>query len=103
MSGMPCHGNVQANMPGATLFQTKNCSSCHTIGGGNSAGPDLKGLFKLHNEDWVRKMIMNPNKMTIKDPAAVQLKTQFGMQMPNANLTPAELDQLVEYLKVATQ
>src|ERR1700681_523869 len=55
---------------GAYLFQTR-CSACHTIGQGDSLGPDLLGVTAVRTRDWLAGMIAEPNQMlSKKDPAA---------------------------------
>jgi nitrite reductase (NO-forming) len=92
-----------AEMPGAILFKTKNCYTCHSIGKGKMIGPDLKGLFSRREEAWVMKYISDPVGMAKTDPIAMQLKEEFKTQMPNPMLTPKELEELVAYLKEATK
>jgi mono/diheme cytochrome c family protein len=48
------------------LFQ-RNCSRCHSLGGGRSRGPDLSriGSNPEHNADWIAQYIRNP---TSKNP-----------------------------------
>ena len=54
--------------PGKDLFD-KQCASCHTIGGGDSGGPDLKGIAGTRPEEWLVKLITEPGKLTAaKDP-----------------------------------
>jgi nitrite reductase (NO-forming) len=91
------------DLPGARLFKTKNCYTCHSIGKGKMTGPDLKGLFSRRDEAWVRKYIPNPMEMTKTDPVAMKLKEEFKSQMPNPMLTAQELDELISYLKEATK
>jgi nitrite reductase (NO-forming) len=92
-----------APMPGAVLFKTKNCYTCHSIGKGKMIGPDLKGLFSRREEAWVMKYIADPVSMTKTDPVAMKLKEEYKTQMPNPVLTPKELEELVTYLKEATK
>jgi nitrite reductase (NO-forming) len=92
-----------ADMPGARLFKTKNCYTCHSIGKGKMTGPDLKGLFTRRDEAWVRKYIPDPMGMTKTDPIALKLKEEYKSQMPNPMLSPKELDELITYLKEATK
>ena len=93
---------IQA-MPGAKLFKTKTCYTCHTLGKGKAVGPDLKGIFARRDEAWLRKYISDPVMMTREDPIARQLKAEFKTQMPKVAMTPEELDQLLAYLKEAAK
>ncbi len=38
----------------------QNCLSCHTIGGGQLTGPDLKNLSKRQERAWLIDFMMNP-------------------------------------------
>lgn len=87
---------------GASLFKAKTCYSCHTIGNGRLAGPDLKGLFDRRSEDWVRRHLSDPIQMTQNDPIGIQLKQEYGVQMPKLQISPTELEALIAYLKQAT-
>jgi cytochrome c oxidase subunit 2 len=83
---------------GRALFEAKGCTGCHTVTGFSrgKVGPDLThlysrqtfaaGLFEM-NADNLRTWLRNP-------PAA-----KPGVKMPNLNLTPAEITQLIAYLQ----
>src|SRR5690242_7978655 len=67
---------------GKDLFQ-KQCVSCHTIGGGDSVGPDLKDVGAKRSADWLVRIITEPDKLTAeKDPAQSELVKKYGMEMP---------------------
>lgn len=91
------------NLTGGGIFQSKGCTACHTIGGGDKIGPDLMGLFSRRTEKWVKKFISNPSSMIKSDAEAKKLKTQFTVEMPNPALTRQELSQIVVFLKEATK
>lgn len=84
---------------GQTLFQSK-CSGCHTVGGGNLVGPDLKGVTELRDHAWLVSWLSNPPKMVASgDPTATELLKQFNnIQMPDLGLTSAQIDALLAYL-----
>ena len=88
---------------GEVLFKAKQCYTCHTIGRGVLVGPDLKGLFERRHVEWVRQYIADPVTMTATDPAAIELKKIYKVQMPRLALSPADLDQLILYLQSATR
>jgi mono/diheme cytochrome c family protein len=96
-------GPTPVLITGEILFKAKQCYSCHTIGGGPLAGPDLKGLFSRRNEAWVRNYISDPVQMAKTDPIARELKAAYKIQMPRLYLRPAELDQLILYLQSSTR
>jgi cytochrome c2 len=41
----------------------QNCKSCHTVGGGDSVGPDLAELHTRRKIDWVVKFVSYPEGM----------------------------------------
>jgi mono/diheme cytochrome c family protein len=80
------------NLPqGREIFQ--QCAGCHrTRSGEKEVGPSLKGLFK-------RSRLRNGKPATEKN---IRLKiAQGGDGMPSFDraLSPAEMDQLIGYLK----
>lgn len=84
---------------GESLFASKGCSSCHTIGGGTLVGPDLKGVNQRRDHDWLIKWITAPDQMIASgDPTAKQLVQQYGRQMPNLGVTPQEADDILAYI-----
>ena len=59
-------------------FFKKNCASCHTIGGGDLTGPDLKDVSKRQDRDWLLRFIQNPQSMISSgDPIATELKAKY--------------------------
>lgn len=84
---------------GKQVFEQK-CAACHTVGGGNLVGPDLKGVTALRSHEWLQKWISAPDKMLAdKDPIATDLLKQFhGMPMPNLHLSATEVDAVIAHL-----
>lgn len=64
-------------------FQT-NCTSCHTIGGGRLAGPDLKGAHERKDRDWMIRFMLDPKAVVDSgDPYARKiLEESRGVLMP---------------------
>jgi mono/diheme cytochrome c family protein len=85
---------------GQALFK-QDCSGCHTIGGGDTVGPDLKGIVATAGESTVRDFATDPDKILGSgDPKIAALVTKFhGVKMPSLGLTAAQVDALVAYLK----
>ncbi len=84
------------------LFKT-TCASCHTIGGGRLAGPDLKGATERQDAKWLAAFIVDPQKaISSGDPYAQQLlKEARGVVMPPvAGMTLARAMKLVELIEV---
>ncbi len=98
----PESGSAPA-VEGARLFKAKGCYSCHSIGDGPRAGPDLKGLFARREEAWVRAYVSDPVTMVATDPVARGLKEQYKIQMPKMLISAQEMDALLGYLRDATQ
>lgn len=77
-----------------------NCASCHTIGGGRSAGPDLAGVTRKREREWLVRIITAPGALLDSgDPVARQLLEQFrGLRMPDLGISPQDADAILEYL-----
>ncbi len=77
-----------------------NCSGCHSIGGGNIVGPDLKDVLKRRQRDWVIHYVQEPDELrNKKDTTALELKKQFGdSEMPNLGLGHEEVEAIVDFL-----
>lgn len=54
--------SVGYSFDGGKYFKA-NCKSCHTIGGGDTVGPDLAGLSKRRKVAWLEKFINYPEGM----------------------------------------
>jgi cytochrome c551/c552 len=90
-------GGAQADA-GKELFE-KQCASCHSIGGGDGAGPDLKGVGSKRPADWLVRVIAEPDKLaTEKDPAQLELIKKFGMEMPNLGISRADAQKIAAFL-----
>lgn len=86
---------------GDIVFHQK-CNSCHTIGGGRSVGPDLKGVTTRREHSWLISFITGPDKMVLQgDPIAQQIVKEFGLLMPNLGISEADATAILEY--IATQ
>ncbi len=85
---------------GAYLFQTR-CAACHTIGQGDSVGPDLLGVTKNRKRDWLASFIALPNMMLAKkDPIATALFARYNqLPMPNLRLNDVDVNALLGYLE----
>lgn len=102
-SGSPPESYTAPAVEGARLFKAKGCYSCHSIGQGPKAGPDLKGLFARRDEAWIRAYVSDPVTMVATDPIARGLKEQYKIQMPKMMISSQEMDALLGYLRDATQ
>ncbi|NJM35334.1 MAG: c-type cytochrome [Rhodomicrobium sp.] len=85
---------------GQALF-TKACSTCHSIGGGDLIGPDLKDVAKRRDRDWLTRFMMAPDKMRAeKDPLTMKLARKYGgVIMPNLGLEQNDIADLLDYIE----
>jgi cytochrome c len=88
---------------GQSLFQSKGCVGCHTVGNGRLTGPDLKGVTQRREFNWIVSMMMNPDSMVKDDPVARQLLTEYMTPMLNMGVSPDEAKAIYEYLRRASQ
>jgi len=67
-----------------TRYFEQNCTSCHTIGGGRLAGPDLKDLLKRRDRAWLLRFLPNPKAVIDGGDAYAQQLFQDarGVYMP---------------------
>ncbi|NTV48164.1 MAG: cytochrome c [Geobacteraceae bacterium] len=91
-------GNPAQADPGKDLFD-KLCASCHSIGGGDGGGPDLKGIVEKRPADWLVKVIVEPDKLTAaKDPLQAELVKKSGYEMPNLGISPDDAKKIITFL-----
>lgn len=88
---------------GRTLFVSKGCIGCHTVGVGRAAGPDLYGVVERRPVDWLKGFLKNTGEYLDTDPVAQGLLKQYRNQrMPNLRLTDQEIEAVVHYLQLRT-
>jgi mono/diheme cytochrome c family protein len=94
--------NGQSAEEGRIVFE-QYCASCHTMGGGDLAGPDLQGVAEKRDPAWLRRWLQEPDVMLAEnDPIATDLLHQYNnIPMPNQNLSATEIDALLAYLGAA--
>jgi len=86
---------------GKDLFD-KQCASCHTIGGGDGGGPDLKGVVGKRTHEWLESIIIEPDKLTVnKDPIHAELVKKYGYEMPNLGIGHEDALKIITYLSGA--
>ncbi len=84
---------------GESLFGSRACVGCHSIGKGKRVGPDLEGVTARRELDWLRRWIKNPTAMLVSDSLAKALLVQNNnVAMPSMRLTDDEVDALVHYI-----
>lgn len=101
--------DIRPPSAGEQLFRTR-CSSCHTLGEAEPGatrgiGPDLLGVTRQRDEAWLKRWLMEPDRMLAeKDPLAMLLYAQYNqLAMPNMRLGETEVAALVGYLEEETQ
>jgi protein SCO1 len=94
---------ARGGLPGQGLF-TKLCASCHSVGKGDRAGPDLFGVFSRREPSWIERYIAQPDQVrAAQDPIAAALGARFqSVRMPNFGLSAADISDLMLYLRSAS-
>lgn len=110
----PPRGDDYANAPelrsisqGEQLYRTR-CVTCHSLTGNELAGalgPDLLGVTKRREMQWLLSWLQAPDKMLAKkDPIAIALYKQYNnLAMPNMRLNQEEALTLLDYIDNETQ
>jgi cytochrome c551/c552 len=95
-------GYQSSAQDGATLF--KPCAACHTIGGGKTVGPDLKGITKQRTNEWLVQFIQSSGKLIKSgDPDAVAVFKQFNnIPMPDNALTADQVNKILSHIDGGT-
>lgn len=95
---------ASANLNGADLTSQFACVACHSTDGSEVIGPSFKGLFgsmvQLDNgqmvkadDDYLKRSILQPNEEIVN-------RFPKGVMPPfEGNITDAELDAIIDYLK----
>src|ERR1041384_5275946 len=93
--------NVDAALAkkGKSLFQTRGCMACHTIGkAGKMAGPDLAGVTERRSHDWLKRWLKNPTEMIGSDSIADAMVAEAkNVKMPNMKLRDSDIEALLNY------
>lgn len=93
--------NVSAMAFDAPVYYENKCVSCHSIGGGDEVGPDLKGVTEKRPEKWLIDFIRDSEKVIKSgDPIANELFAKFkNKKMPAQDLSDDEIKLLLEFIK----
>ena len=92
---------IHPKHPGYKLLDDNLCLACHSIDGQPGIGPTLKGIYgqsqKLKdgsrvtiNDAFIREKILNPN--------AKVLAGTYEQEMPKTELTPEEIEEIIDYI-----
>lgn len=87
---------------GEPIFRTR-CATCHSVDGvenEDDIGPDLLGVTKRREQQWLIKWLRSPDKMIAnKDPIALALLKKYNnLPMPNLRLNQQEVMELITYM-----
>ena len=81
---------------GKLAFEGK-CIACHTVGEGIKVGPDLLGVTRRRNDDWLTRWLKSPDAMLKADATAKALLEKFKLPMPDQGLSEIEAARLIQY------
>ena len=92
--------NLFAQADGEQIFKT-NCISCHTIGGGRLIGPDLEGVSKKRNVEWLKKWINSSSDFIASgDADAIAIFEEYNkVAMTSFYFEDEDMDALLTYLE----
>jgi protein SCO1/2 len=94
-------GSAIASFDRGKYVFARDCGACHTVGQGDKAGPDLLGVTKVRDHQWLMRVIQEPEQLLKEsDPLATALLKKYnGLRMPNLSINNDELDLLIGYLQ----
>ena len=88
---------------GQVIFEQK-CQGCHTIGGGRTVGPGLKGITGRRDREWLVRFIVSPDQLIAQgDPLAKQLAAEYDLPMPNLGLSDDEVHRVLAYIEAQSE
>jgi len=93
---------LRAQDGGEKIFES-NCSACHTIGGGRLVGPDLSGVYRIRNNEWLISFIRSSQQLIKSgDSAAVAIYEEYNrVPMPDNRLSDAQILGVIDYIKAS--
>ena len=81
----------------------RNCTACHTVGGGDGIGPDLVNVHERRDADWLVRWIDDPIGMGKTDPIGQKLLAEWNnIPMSDSNLSREEIDQVLAYIRFSS-
>ena len=86
-------------------FFREKCKSCHTIGGGRLAGPDLKNVTERKDRDWLIGFMMNPQSYIDRgDTYATKLVEEYRSVMPTVSgMTRERCEKLLDLIEAESK
>lgn len=90
--------DLAEQFPEAAELYAAKCRVCHTIGEGTRIGPDLMGVTRRREREWLMGYIPDAPTYHETDPLARDLLIEHErMQMPVTELTGEEVAMLLDY------
>jgi mono/diheme cytochrome c family protein len=91
---------AEASGSDPSIVFARRCGSCHTVGGGDKVGPDLRGVAERRERGWLRGFIRSSESVIRSgDPVAGALFRRYRRQrMPDHDLSHAEIDALIDLI-----
>ncbi len=83
-----------------SLYRTR-CAACHTIGAGDTLGPDLYMVTQRRDPKWLARWIKAPDVMiAAKDPVITAQLAQFrNLAMPNLKLSDNDVQEVMAFIE----
>lgn len=90
--------DVEQIKSGKVLFD-QNCSTCHNFNE-NAIGPNLSGVTRQVDSDWIKGFIKNPKEyFNAEDERAVKLLALYKNEMPGfPNFSDSDFNSILSYL-----
>ncbi len=82
--------------PGEIKFEEYGCIGCHVHGNEDTA-PDLTNVTVRRSKDWIRAFVKDPEAY-YTDPTIAPLVKKYGLEMPNLEVDPKDLEEIIDYL-----
>lgn len=93
---------VQAQNNGEEIFKSV-CAACHTINKGRLVGPDLSGVYRIRNNDWLITFIRSSQQFIKSgDTAAIAIYEEYNkIPMPDNKFSNEQIISVIEYIKTS--
>ena len=91
---------ISFNQTAADEANFAQCKACHTIGGGQLVGPDLKGISEKRDEVWLIKFIQNSTELIQSGDALAKqvFEENSNIPMPPHALTDEQVKGVLLYI-----
>lgn len=95
---------LQAQNNGEEIFKSV-CSACHTINKGRLVGPELSGVYRIRNNDWLISFIRSSQEFIKSgDTAAIAIYNEYSkIPMPDNKFSNEQILSVIEYIKTSDQ